>query len=62
MDQVAEVGSSPGGTGLSRTTHVMVVSPAIAAAIRAGIFRDPFPEFVRLNPGWTRERWDRAMG
>ena len=32
-----------------------------AAMIRAGIFRDPFPAFRRLNPGWTRERWDAAL-
>ena len=32
-----------------------------AATIRAGIFRDPFPEFRRLNGDWTRERWDGAM-
>jgi hypothetical protein len=37
-----------------------VVKAVRAAAIRAGIYRDPFPAFVRVNPGWTRERWDRA--
>ena len=31
------------------------------ATIRAGIFRDPFPAFRGLNPGWTRERWDGAL-
>ena len=39
-----------------------VVRAVRQAAIRAGIFRDPWPEFSRLNPGWTRERWDRAVG
>jgi len=39
-----------------------VVRAVRAAAMRAGIYRDPFPEFATLNPGWTRERWDRALG
>jgi hypothetical protein len=38
-----------------------VVRAVRTEAIRAGIYRDPFPEFVRLNPGWSRERWDRAL-
>jgi hypothetical protein len=39
---------------------VEIVREVRAAAIQAGIYRDPGPEFVRVNPGWTRERWDRA--
>jgi hypothetical protein len=38
-----------------------IVRAVRAAMIRAGVFRDPFPEFLRLNPGWSRERWDRAL-
>jgi hypothetical protein len=38
-----------------------VVRSVRAAAIRAGIFRDPFPEFAKLHPGWTRGRWDQAL-
>jgi hypothetical protein len=38
-----------------------VVRSVRAAAIRAGIYRDPFPEFQRLHPGWTRDRWESAM-
>ena len=44
-----------------RRIPLLVHEPAMAA-IRAGIYRDPFPEFQRLNPEWTRERWDRAVG
>jgi hypothetical protein len=29
--------------------------------IGAGIFSNPFPEFRRLNSGWTRQRWDGAL-
>ncbi len=38
-----------------------IVRAVRAAAIRAGIFRDPFPEFARRYPGWCRGRWDRAL-
>jgi hypothetical protein len=38
-----------------------IVRSVRAAAIRAGIFRDPWPAFQRLSPGWDRARWDRAM-
>ena len=38
-----------------------VVRAIRAATIRAGIYRDPFEAFAKLNPGWTRERWDRAL-
>lgn len=38
-----------------------VVQAVRSAAIRAGIFRDPYPDFARMNPEWTRERWDSAM-
>ena len=39
-----------------------VVRSVRAAAIGAGFYRDPYPEFARLHPGWDRARWDRAMG
>ena len=39
-----------------------IVKAVRAALIRAGIFRDPFPEFAKRHPEWDRERWDRAMG
>jgi hypothetical protein len=38
-----------------------IVRAVRSAMIKAGVFRDPFPEFQRLNPDWTRERWDQAM-
>jgi hypothetical protein len=58
-----EVGSGPrsallGTPGLSSDAEM--VKAVRAALIRAGIFRDPFPMFEARNPGWTRERWDRA--
>jgi hypothetical protein len=42
-------------------TDAEIVRAVRAAAIRAGSFRDPFPEFARRYPEWTRERWDRAL-
>jgi hypothetical protein len=30
-------------------------------AARAGLKGDPFPLVKRQDPGWTRERWDRAV-
>ena len=47
------------GPGLSEDARL--VREVRAAMIRAGIFRDPFGEFRRLNPVWTRERWDAAL-
>jgi hypothetical protein len=38
-----------------------IVRAVRSATIKAGVFRDPFPAFQRLNPSWSRERWDRAM-
>jgi hypothetical protein len=39
----------------------LVVREVRAALIGAGIFREPFGAFRRLNPDWTRERWDAAL-
>jgi hypothetical protein len=47
--------------GRSPSADAVVVREVRAEMIRRGIFRDPFGEFARLNPGWTRERWDPAM-
>jgi hypothetical protein len=47
--------------GGSRSLDAQVVSEVRAAFIREGVFRDPFPEFARRNPSWSRERWDAAM-
>jgi hypothetical protein len=38
-----------------------LVGEVRAAMIRAGVFRDTFPAFQRMNPDWTRERWEAAM-
>jgi hypothetical protein len=43
------------------SADALVVREVRAALIRAGTFRDPFAAFQRLNPDWTRERWDAAM-
>ena len=48
-----------GGQGIS--DDVRIVRAVRAASIRAGIYRDPWPAFARLNPGWTRDRWDTAV-
>ncbi len=32
-----------------------------SAMIRAGVYRDPYAAFMRVNPDWTRGRWDRAL-
>jgi hypothetical protein len=51
----------PRPSGPSLSEDAKVVREIRAAFIRAGIFRDPFPEFHRRNPEWSRERWDAAM-
>ena len=51
----------PRPSGPSLSGDAMVVREIRAAFIRAGIFQDPFPEFRRLNPEWSRERWDLAL-
>jgi hypothetical protein len=48
-----------GRPGLSSDAEM--VREVRGASIRAGYFRDPFPLFEARNPGWTRERWDRAL-
>jgi hypothetical protein len=48
-----------GGPELS--ADAVVVREVRSAMIRAGVYRDPYGAFARLNPGWTRERWDRAL-
>jgi hypothetical protein len=56
-------GSRPaGGMGRGPASDAEIVKAVRAAMIRAGIFRDPFPEFVKKYPEWDQERWDRAMG
>jgi hypothetical protein len=45
----------------SLSEDAKVVREIRAAFIRAGIYRDPFPEFHRRQPDWSRERWDAAM-
>ena len=52
-------GASWGGGVLS--ADAVVVREVRAGMIRAGIFRDPSAAFVRMTPGWTRGRWDRAL-
>jgi hypothetical protein len=55
------------GLGLGRARGPCLSGDAVlvrqvrAAVMSRGIFRDPFEEFARLTPGWTRERWDRAL-
>ena len=58
--RVAAVGMF-GPSGPSLSEDAVVVREIRAAFIRAGIFRDPFPEFHRRDPDWSRERWDAAM-
>jgi hypothetical protein len=53
------MGAAWGGPMLS--ADALGVREVRAAMIRAGIFRDPFPAFQRLNPDWTRGRWDAAL-
>jgi hypothetical protein len=45
----------------SLSADAKVVREVRAAFIRAGIYRDPFPELHRRQPEWSRERWDAAM-
>jgi hypothetical protein len=63
-------GAPPSGAGPGSWACREVAGPSAdaelvrevrAATIRAGVYRDPYPTFARLNPGWTRERWDRAL-
>jgi hypothetical protein len=61
------------GAPLPRSGHVsgfcvpvlspdaLLVREVRTSMMRAGIFRDPFPAFLRLNPCWERGRWDRAL-
>jgi hypothetical protein len=51
----------PRPSGPSLSADAMVVREIRGVFIRAGVFRDPFPEFHRRNPEWSRERWDAAM-
>jgi hypothetical protein len=56
------IGLAVMGGGSGRTPgDAEVVRSVREAAIRVGIYRDPFPEFARLNPGWSRQRWERAL-
>ena len=52
-------GASWGGPELS--ADAVLVREVRSAMIRAGRYRDPYAAFARVNPGWTRERWDRAL-
>jgi hypothetical protein len=45
--------------GLSEDARI--VKAIREATIRAGIYRDPFPEFSARYPEWTRPRWDAAL-
>jgi hypothetical protein len=59
-----EVGAGPRSALLGRpglSSDAEMVKAVRGASIRAGYFRDPFPLFEARNPGWTRERWDRAL-
>jgi hypothetical protein len=56
------VGDRSRSLGSARlSSDAELVGGVRAALIRAGIFRDAFPEFQARNPGWTRERWDGAL-
>ena len=55
------IGLMATGRRPSPSADALIVREVRAAMIRAGMFRDPFPEFRRLNPGWDRGRWDAAM-
>lgn len=50
------------GRGSGPSADARLVREVRSATIRAGISRDPFPEFLRLNPGWDRARWDAEWG
>ena len=52
-------GMSWGAPKLSE--DALVVREVRGAIIRAGVFRDPFPEFRRLEAGWDRARRDAAL-
>ncbi len=51
--------ASWGGPVLS--ADAVAVREVRAGMIRAGIYRDSYAAFVRMNPDWTRGRWDRAL-
>jgi hypothetical protein len=58
--QVAAMGMfRPSGPSLS--ADAKMVRELREAFIRAGVFRDPFPELHRRDRDWSRERWDAAM-
>jgi hypothetical protein len=60
LPRVAALGM-PRPSGPSLSSDAKLVREIRGALIRAGIFRDPFPEFHRRNPEWIRERWDAAL-
>jgi hypothetical protein len=43
------------------SADAVLVREVRSAMIRAGRYRDPYPAFARVNPDWTRARWDRAL-
>jgi hypothetical protein len=48
--------------GVALSADARLVREVRGAVIKSGVFRDPFPWFARVNPGWTRERWEAALG
>ncbi len=62
-------GSRPfsiGSRGMDRTApglseDARIVKAVREAAIRAGIFRDPYPAFQARYPEWGPDRWASAM-
>jgi hypothetical protein len=61
LPPAAHPGLAPDRPARAAPSDGEIVREVRAAAIRAGVFRDPFEEFQRLHPGWTRDRWDRAV-
>ena len=55
------VGRRSGWGGKELSSDAELVREVRAEFVRARVFRDPFAEFARLNPGWTRERWESAL-
>jgi hypothetical protein len=54
-------GAEQGAPTRTGPTDAEIVRAVRSASIQAGCYRDPWPEFAKLNPGWTRDRWERSV-
>ena len=55
------MGSGAAWVGPVLSADALLARGVVEAMIRAGTSRNPFGAFRRLNPDWTRERWDAAL-